>query len=111
MLVGLALDIRQFPAIRTGPEIWSQRAAFATFNVTVADNCETSANFMFVRGIVPTAIATGAGRAAAGLGPATLSCADVPGSPDYVLSPADVQFLNSLAAQMDAEIQARAQAR
>lgn len=110
VLVGLALDIRQFPAIRTGPEIWSQRAAFATFNVTVADNCETSANFMFVRGIVPTAIATGAGRAAAGLGPATLSCADVPGSPDYVLSPADVQFLNSLAAQMDAEIQARAQA-
>ena len=110
VLVGLALDIRQFPAIRTGLELWSQRAAFATFNVTVADNCETSANFMFVRGIVPTAIATGAARAAAGLGPATLSCADVPGTADYVLTPTDIQFLNSLAAQMDAYIQARAQA-
>lgn len=109
VLVGLALDIRQFPAIRTGAEIWSQRATFAAFNVTVADNCETSLNFMFIRGIVPTAIATGAGRAAAGLGPATLSCADIPGQVDYVLTPADVQFLNSLAAQMDAEIQSLAQ--
>jgi lysophospholipase L1-like esterase len=108
LLVGLALDMRQFPAIRTGPELWSQRAAFAGFNVTVAANCETSPNFMFIRGIVPTAIATGAGRAAAGLGPATLSCADVPGQVDYVLTPADIQFLNSLAAQMDAEIQSLA---
>lgn len=109
VLVGLALDMRQFPAIRTGPEIWSQRAAFAGFNVIVAANCETSPNFMFIRGIVPTAIAMGAGRAAAGLGPATLSCADVPGQVDYVLTPADVEFLNSLAAQMDAEIQSLAQ--
>lgn len=108
VLVGLALDMRQFPAIRTGPEIWSQRAAFASFNVTVADNCETSPNFLFVRGIVPTAIATGAGRAGAGLGPATLSCADVPGTLDYVLTPADIQFMNALASQMDSEIQARA---
>ena len=108
VLVGLALDVRQFPAIRTGPEIWSQRAAFASFNVTVADNCETSPNFLFVRGIVPTAIATGAGRKAAGLGPATLSCADVPGTLDYVLTPADIQLMNSLASQMDSEIQARA---
>lgn len=110
VLVGLTLDVREFPAIRTGAEIWSQRATFAALNVTVADNCETSPNFMFIRGIVPTAVATGAGRAAAGLGPATLSCADVPGSVDYVLTPADVQFLNSLAAQMDAEIQGLAQA-
>lgn len=109
VLVGLALDMRQFPAIRTGPEIWSQRAAFAGFNVAVSDDCETSVNFMFVRGIVPTAIATGAGRAAAGLGPATLSCTDVPGKVDYVLTPADIQFLNSLAAQMDAYIQSLAQ--
>lgn len=108
VLVGLALDMRQFPAIRTGPELWSERAVFATFNVAVAANCETSPNFMFVRGIVPTAIATGAGRAAAGLGPATLSCADVPGTPDYVLTPADIEFLNALAAQMDAEIRDRA---
>ena len=110
VLVGLALDVRQFPAIRTGPELWSQRAVFAALHVTVADNCETSPNFMFIRGIVPTAIATGAGRKAAGVGPATLSCADVPGAVDYVLTPADVQLLNGLAAQMDTEIQALAQA-
>lgn len=110
VLVGLALDIRQFPAIRTGPELWSQRAVFESFHVTVSNDCETSVNFMFIRGLVPTAIATGAGRKAAGLTPATLSCADVPGTPDYVLTPADVQSLNSLAGQMDAEIQAQAQA-
>lgn len=33
---------------------------------------------------------------------------DVPGQVDYVLTPADVEFLNSMAAQMDAEIQSLA---
>ena len=110
VLVGLPTDIRQFPTIRTGAEISAQRAAFAASNVTVNANCDASVNFIFVRGKVITAVATGAQRAMAGLGPYDLSCADEPNAQDYVLTPADVTFINNLLAQMNAEILAKATA-
>ncbi len=106
--VKLPTDIRKFPTIRTGAEIAAQRAAFAAFNVAVNANCVASPNFLFVRGLVPTAIATGAGRAAVGAGPYDLSCDDIPGTPDYILSPSDVSFLNDLATQMNALIDQKA---
>jgi lysophospholipase L1-like esterase len=109
VLVTIRTDLRDFPTIRTGPEIASQRAAFAAYNVSVNANCETSANFIFVRGTVPTAIITGLTRAAMGLGPHDLSCADVPGTLDFILSPNDIAFLNNLGAQMSDEIESKAQ--
>lgn len=108
VLVSLRADFREFPAIRTGPEIASQRAAFAAYNVTVADDCDASANYIFVRGKVITAVATGLGRARFGLPPYVLSCADVPGTVDYVLTPSDVNFLNALGEQMSDEIERHA---
>jgi lysophospholipase L1-like esterase len=105
LLVTIRTDLRDFPTIRTGPEIASQRAAFAAYNVTVNADCDASENFIFVRGKVLTAVATGAGRAAHGLGPYDLSCADVPGTPDYVLTPNDIAFINNLASQMSDEIE------
>lgn len=110
VLVGLPLDIRQFPTIRTGAEIAAQRTQFSAFNVTVHSDCDASLNLVFVRGKVLTAIATGAARAAAGAGPYTLSCADAPGTADFLLSPADVTFINALIAQMNGEIIAKASA-
>lgn len=110
LLVALPQDIRRFPTVRTGPEIAAQRAAFAAVNVTVAGDCDASPNFIFVRGAVLTAVATGAARAAAGAGPYTLSCADVPGTVDYVLTPGDVTVINTLLGQMNAEISAQAAA-
>ena len=110
LLVGLPSDIRQFPTIRTGAEIASQRAAFGTMNVTVNADCDASPNLIFVRGKVITAVVTGQQRSAAGLGPYDLSCADMPNTQDFVLTPGDVTFINNLLAQMNAEITAQANA-
>lgn len=110
LLVTLPEDIRQFPTIRTGAEVAAQRTAFASFNVTVNSDCDNSPNFVFVRGKVITAIATGAYYAGHGGGPYDLSCADVPYTADYILSPGDVAALNGLTAQYNAEIQGQADA-
>ncbi|HET6681645.1 MAG TPA: SGNH/GDSL hydrolase family protein, partial [Gemmatimonadaceae bacterium] len=110
LLMQLPSDIRQFPTIRTAQEIAAQRAAFAVMNVTVSGDCDESPNFVFVRGKVITAVATGAGMARAGAGPYTLSCADVPFTADYILTPADIESINGLLAQMNGEIAAQAQA-
>ena len=110
LLVTLPKDIRKFPTIRTSQEVASQRAAFAGFNVTVDANCDTSPNFIFVRGKVLTAVATGAYYAANRYGPYNLSCADVPGTADYVLTPADITTLNGMTDQFSDEIERQAKA-
>lgn len=108
LLVSIRTDLRKFPTIRTGPEIASQRGAFAAYNVTVNADCNASENFIFVRGKVLTAIVTGITRAGFGLGPYDLSCADLPGTVDYILTPGDITFLNNLAEQMSDEIESKA---
>jgi len=109
VLVTLIDDIREFPTIRTGAEIAAQRTAFAARNISVNANCDESTNFIFVRGKVLTAVATAAFMAGHGLGVYNLSCADVPGTPDYILTPADVTFINALIHQMSALIQTKAE--
>ena len=108
VLVSIRTDLRNFPTIRTGPEIAAQRAAFRNYNVVVSDDCDASPNFVFVRGKVPTAIVTGITMAGMGAGPYTLSCADLPGRVDYILTPADIQTLNALGEQMSEEIERHA---
>ena len=108
VLATIRIDLRNFPTIRTGAEIASQRAAFAAYNVSVAADCDQSPNFVFVRGKVLTAIATAAALAAHQLGPYNLSCADAPGTVDYILSPADIAAVNSLGDQMSDFIEAKA---
>lgn len=108
VLVSLRADLRNFPAIRTGPEIAAQRAAFTAYNVTVSANCDASPNFIFVRGKVITAVATGLAMKPYGI-PYTLSCADAPLTQDFVLTPADMEFLNALGEQMSDEIERHAE--
>jgi hypothetical protein len=109
VLVSIRTDLRNFPTIRTGAEIASQRSAFAAYNVKVSDDCDASENVVFVRGKVPTAVATGVAMAGIpGAGPYLLSCADKPGTVDYILTPADIQFLNNLGDQMSEEIERQA---
>ena len=108
VLATLRTDLRNFPTIRTAPEIAAQRAAFAAYNVSVNSDCDAGENFIFVRGKVLTAIATGAALAAHGLGPYNLSCADAPGTVDYILTPNDIAFINGLASQMSDEIERHA---
>ncbi len=108
VLVSIRTDLRKFPTIRTGPEIASQRGAFAAYNVTVNGDCDASPNFIFVRGKVLTAIITGITRARYGLSPYDLSCADHPGEVDYILTPNDIAFLNNLAQQMSDFVESKA---
>ena len=110
LLVTLPKDIRKFPTIRTSLEVASQRAAFVNFNVTVNADCDTSPNFIFVRGKVLTAVATGAYYAANRYGPYDLSCSDVPGTADYILTPADISILNGMTEQFSDEIERQAKA-
>jgi lysophospholipase L1-like esterase len=108
VLVSIRVDMRKFPTIRTAAEIASQREAFRAYNVSVNANCDASENYIFVRGKVITAVLTGLARQRFGLGPFDLSCVDVPGTPDFVLTPADMQFINALADQMSDEIERHA---
>ena len=104
LLVSVRMDLRNFPTLRTGPEIASKRAAFAAYNVRVSDDCDASPNYIFVRGAVIKAILTGAALAPYGM-QYTLSCADIPRTVDYVLTPADIDVLNGLIGQMSDEVE------
>jgi hypothetical protein len=108
VLVSIRTDLRNFPTIRTGPEIAAQREAFRAYNVSVSSDCDDSPNYVFVRGKVLTAVATGAAMAGIpGAGSYTLSCADSPGK-DYILTPLDIATLNALGDQMSEEIERHA---
>lgn len=113
LLVTIRTDLRRFPTIRTGRELAAQRGAFLQeYNVSVNADCDASENYIFVRGKVPTAVANGLGRRAVGAPPFDLSCANNPAAgpfnPDYILTPADIAFLNQLGDDMSAEIERHA---
>jgi len=106
ILALLPTDLARFPALRLATEVASQRAVFVALNVLVNSNCDASPNHIVIPVKVLSAIAAGAARA--GLGPVDLSCADVAGAPDGVLTPADITALNALASQMNAFITTKA---
>ncbi len=103
-------DLRKFPAVRTATEMASQRAAFATRNVAVNANCDASPNYVTLTGKIIPALLSGATRAAGGLGPADLSCADVPNTRDGVLTEAEFATINTAAAALNTTITNRATA-
>ena len=67
--------------------------------VTVSLSCYFSSNYIFVPGYVLTQVSKS---------PTTATCADVPGTADYVLTPSDVSAINARMAQINAHIQAKA---
>jgi hypothetical protein len=86
--------------LRTGDELYADRVAFASFGITVSGNCSGSANLVFAATLVPALVSTAQASGTA----QTLSCADVAGAVDYVLTPADVSALNASIDQMNAQI-------
>lgn len=91
-------------SLRSGAELWNERAALAAAGVNVATNCSGSANLVFTAVLVPAlaAQAQTAGTAQ------PLSCADIAGGVDFVLTPADVTTLDAVVDQMNAQITALA---
>lgn len=100
--------VGSIPSMRTGASIWAVRQQFAAFNVAVSADCEAgpgSTNLIFTPQLALRKVAEGRGRAAQGLGPAILSCTDVPGAtPDYILTPADTALINGIVRQMNVRI-------
>ncbi len=90
--------------LRTGDEVYAERAALAASGIVVAASCSGSANLVFAATLVPGLIAAAQASGTA----QTLSCADVPGATDYVLTPTDVAALNGTADAMNTQIKALA---
>lgn len=106
LLVGMPVDLRNMPMMRSANEIWDDRDAFAALNVAVQDDCATADTWINVS-LKTLRIVAAAGASPA---PVPYSCANGPGI-DYVLTPADVDVLNQRMAAMDAFIRAQAEAR
>ncbi len=99
--------VTAMPAFRPASALWAERAALAEFGVTLAADCATSPNLIHAAAAVPAA----ALRAIAAGAPQSLSCADMPGLADKVLTPADVALIAGTVTQMNARLSQVATAR
>lgn len=105
VLVGLMNDVHHLPVFVTGAELWDAQPEFAQLYVHVSADCFQSTNLLVAPVVVPTAVGRGAAAAASHQPMAELSCADLPGSVDYVLTPADQSVLTAQLRRMNARIQ------
>ena len=99
VLVGLPNSASQFPSVRKAREFFNEWPDMLAMGVTVSINCYFSSNYIFVPGYVLTQVSKT---------PTTATCADVPGTADYVLTPSDITAINARMAQINAHIQAKA---
>lgn len=88
-------------ALRPAAELWNDRAELATFGITVTADCGTSPNLVYTAALVPSLAAEFAATGVA----QNLSCTDVPGTADAILTPADVTTLDAVVTQMNVQIQ------
>ena len=99
VLVGLPNNAANFPSIRSSREFFNQWPALLALRITVSLNCYLSSNRLFIPGYLLTLVSKA---------PVTATCANVPGTVDYVLTPSDVSAINARMAQMNARMQAKA---
>ena len=99
VLVGVTTNPRNFPSFRRGAELYANRTELSSYGVTVSDDCGDAAaeNYIYVHAKVVVAYAAGAA------GP-PLSCADVPGTQDFVLTPQDMDVIGAQLTAMNAYI-------
>lgn len=99
--------ITTFAAFRTAAALWSAQATLASFGVSVSSDCATSTNVVNVAGVVPAKV-----QRALGIGaPEQLSCADIPGTADSVLTASDVAAIEATVGAMNAHLAQVAAAR
>jgi hypothetical protein len=104
LLVGVP-KTNGFVSLRTGDELYADRAAFQSFGVIIAADCQGSANSIFV----PIKVLNAIGTAQATGSAQTLSCTDSPGAQDNILTPADVLLIDGVIGGMNSHIQSVAQ--
>ena len=100
VLVGLPNNAADFPSIRRAREFFNQWPSLLALGISVSVNCYFSSNYLFVPGYILTLLSKT---------PTTATCADVPGTADYVLTASDMNAINAEMAQINAHIQAEAQ--
>src|ERR1019366_5341831 len=88
-------------ALRPASELWNDKNELATFGINVTADCGTSPNFVFTATLVPSLAAAYAVTGTI----QSLSCTDVPGSADAILTPADIATLDAVVTQMNVQIQ------
>jgi hypothetical protein len=115
LLVGLPTNLFADPAFRTGAEIAANTALMlGAFNVAVQPDCGTTnaTNMIFVTVRIPLAAQAGLAARAANQPPVPFTCAGAgPTTVDYVLTPSEQTALLAISTQMNAAMQAEAQAR
>ena len=106
LLVGLLSDAANVPSLRRGAELYANRSELARFGILLSEDCGGSAseNHVYVPAKVVGAYAAAMAAQAAGQPVPTLSCADIPGTQDYVLTTADIGALDAQFADMNAHI-------
>jgi hypothetical protein len=104
--VGVPQLISQ-PAWRTGDVLWQQRAGLASYGLTVASDCQGSANLVNTVALLPPLVAA---SRAAGMAQ-SLSCADRPGAADHVLTASDAALIVQTITAINAAIKAAADKR
>jgi lysophospholipase L1-like esterase len=99
LLVSVPL-IPNIVGVYPGDDFYQDRAAFASFGITIAADCNGNTNSIFAITKVLTALATR---------PTTLSCTDNPSAFDFILTPSDTTFVNGLIRTMNTHIALEAQ--
>ena len=115
LVVGLPRSPFEASAFRSGAEIWANAGVLlAAFNVAVQPDCnaENAGNQIFAVARIPLAIQAGLTARTLGQPPVPLSCAGAgPTTQDLVLDASEQAILNTVVAQMNAALQAEAEAR
>jgi lysophospholipase L1-like esterase len=101
LLVSVPL-IPNIVGVYSGNDFYQDRAAFASFGITVAADCNGNTNSIFAFSKVLTALGSPK--------PNTFSCTDNPAAADFILTPSDTTFVNGLIRQMNSHIQSQASA-
>lgn len=105
VLLGLP-TVQSIPALRTNAELHAARDSLRMFGVSLSTDCansETVVHLAKVAAAAATATRTGATQ--------TVSCLDVPGAADSVLTLADMGVLAALRDAMDGHVRTAATAR
>ena len=112
ILVSFPNDMAIWPGLRTGAELFNERAAFAARYITVSAACGVAEaqNLVYLPRKVFQALSAAAIARAAGLPAPVLTCTNVPGTLDAVLTPAELIVINNAWTQVNDYIRATATA-
>jgi hypothetical protein len=99
LLVSVPL-IPNIVGVYPGDNFYKDSVAFASFGINVSSDCNGNTNSIFAFGKVLTALGSPK--------PNTFSCTDNPTAADFILTPTDTTFVNSLIRTMNSHIQQQA---